>query len=156
MTHDRQKMARGLVASYLIAVSGLLSGCVGSTHGTRLSEYERTGHADYYVQRAEDDEKNLASAIRGALVARGLAATDGSIANTPPDLDFLVTYVAGWRWAFGDRLAELRIDVRDPLTHETLGFGETVQNSFEALGRTQDDVVELVLDELLTPRADRP
>lgn len=153
MTHDRQKLARRRVGSCLIAASGLLAGCVGSTHGTRLSEYERTGHADYYVQRAEDDEKNLASEIRRALVGRGLSATDGSIADTPSDLDYLVTYVAQWRWAFGDRLAELRIDARDPRTAETLGFGEAVQNSLEAMGGTDQDVIELVLDELLTPRA---
>ena len=138
-----------LLAVLLIGLT--LTGCVGNTSGQLTLPRDQAQSATYYVQRHDRDTRDLASTIAQQMQVRGLKAKAGSAASPPADAMYLVTYVDKWMWDMRMYLYDLRIDIRDARDGSIVGFGESMQSSLKAMGKTHADVVDQALDQLFPP-----
>lgn len=123
----------------------LLTGCISTMGGAPLLPDQSTNQLTYYVVRHDRDGRDLASDIAAALGERGLETSSGPSSATPDGIDRLVIYVDKWIWDVRMVLYELRIEVRDPATGAILGWGESVQSSLAAMGKTFSDVIDRAL-----------
>lgn len=135
----------------LILPALLLAGCVGNTSGQLTLPKEQVQSASYFVQRHDNDGRDLASTIAKAMQARGLRATAGSAAERPAHANYVVTYVDKWMWDMRMYLYDLRIDLRDARDQSILGYGQSMQSSLKAMGKSHEDVINLALDQLFPP-----
>lgn len=129
----------------------LLVGCVGNTSGELTLPKEKVQAGTYFVQRQDNDGRDLASTIAKAMQARGLQATAGTVAQRPAEVDYVVTYVDKWWWDMRMYLSDLRIDLRDARDQSILGYGQSMQSSLKAMGQTHEDVINRALDQLFPP-----
>lgn len=126
----------------------LLAGCVGSTSGQLALPKEQVRAGSYFVERHDKDDRDLATKIANAMQARGLQATAGTAAQRPPEVAYVVTYVDKWMWDMRMYLYDLRIDLRDGRDQSILGYGQSMQSSLKAMGKSHDDVINVALDQL--------
>ena len=135
------------LAFVLLAILSL-AGCAQVT-GQPLRPEDRTSDAVYFVERHERDNRGIGFAIADALKLRGFDAKAGTLAERPAGFDFLVTYVDRWSWDMRMYLLDLKIDIREPDTFHIVAYGRSYQDSLAAMGKTQRDIVERVLDQIL-------
>ena len=148
MGHHRNLAARRMVLLAPFVMALTLTGCVGNTSGQLTLTRDQAQAATYYVQRHDRDTRDLASTIAKRMQVRGLVATSGAVASRPADVDYLVTYVDKWMWDMRMYLFDLRIDVRDARDESIVGFGESMQSSLKAMGKTHEDIVDQALNRL--------
>lgn len=138
-------------SSILVAVL-LLAGCVGNTAGQMSLSTQVAGQGTYYVERQPKDERDLATVIAQRMRERGLKATAEQAGVARPQCDYLVSYTDKWMWDMRMYLYDLRIDLRDAKDNSVVGYGQSMQSSLKAMGRSYEDVIDLALDELFGPR----
>lgn len=141
----RRMLAGGLVAFWVISLAGCAS---GHTAGQQLILEPRESATFFYVERQQNDDRDLAANIASNLVKRGYAASSGEAGQAPADVTYLVQYIDHWAWDMRMYLSDLRIEIRDPPTGAILAYGQSVQNSLKAMGWTHDTVVDLALTEI--------
>jgi hypothetical protein len=141
-----------LIASFRRLVLGMVAlalvGCVGNTSGQLALPKEQAQAGTYFVQRHDKDSRDLAATIAHAMQARGMKATSGNATEKPKDAAYVVTYVDKWMWDMRMYLYDLRIDLRDARDDSILGYGQSMQSSLKAMGRTHEDVINIALDQL--------
>jgi hypothetical protein len=135
----------------LVPLALLLIGCVGNTSGQLTLPKEQVRAGSYFVERHDKDDRDLASTIAKVMQARGLQATAGTAAQRPAEATYLVTYVDKWMWDMRMYLYDLRIDLRDARDRSILGYGQSMQSSLKAMGKSHEDVINLALDQLFPP-----
>jgi len=138
-------MTRTFLTLAIVVLS--LSGCVSSQHGQQLPA-EVYGSVSY-VERQPKDERNLASNISKRLNDRGFNSTYGESGDVPENATHIVSYVDQWYWDMRMYLINLKIDVRDRESNYSIAYGESHQTSLAAMGKTHDDIIDLVLDEMI-------
>ena len=122
-------------------------GCAGSS-STPLMASAREKTTTYYVQNHGEDERSLDQIIVSALRARGVQATGGSEAQTPKDVDFIVTYEDRWAWDMRTYLRLIQIDVRDPNSGAIVATSQSHQDSLSSMGSTYQELVKKTADQL--------
>lgn len=83
--------------------------------------------------------------------ARGLQAKAGTAAERKPEYKYVVNYTDRWMWDMRMYLYDLRIDLRDARDQSILGYGQSMQSSLKAMGKSHEDVINLALDQLFPP-----
>jgi len=136
----------------VLAIALMLGGCVANTAGQMTLTRGLYSQATYFVERQPKDTHDLDAIIAERMRARGLKATAGSADGEKPEHDYAVTYTDKWMWDMRMYLWDLRIDVRDAKDNSIVGFGQSMQSSLVAMGKSYADVIDAALDELFGPR----
>ena len=134
---------------FLILSLAALTGCVGSATGQTIPAGLASSENLFYVAHQPKDSRNLHNDIASALQSRGFTATAGPADAKPSNADYVVTYVDRWQWDMRIYLSDLRIEVRDALDNSLMGYGQSAQSSFKAMGKNHEDVITAALDQLL-------
>lgn len=134
---------------FLLLSLAALTGCVGSATGQIIPSELTASENSFYVAHQPEDSRNLHNDIASALQSRGISATAGPADGKPSTADYVVTYIDRWQWDMRMYLSDLRIEVRDALDNSLMGFGQSAQSSFKAMGKTHEDVITAALDQLL-------
>jgi len=135
----------------VLAVAAALGGCVANKAGNLSISKEVADQSTYYVERQPKDEHNLAATIAQRMQARGLKATAEQAGAARPQCDYIVSYTDKWMWDMRMYLYDLRIDLRDANDQSVVGFGQSMQSSLEAMGKSYEDIIDIALDELFSP-----
>ncbi len=137
--------AMALATVVLVAGAGL-GGCVGTQVGQMNLPREAAVQAVYYVEHQPKDNRGLDALIAAHMRSRGLAATSGG--SMPDNATLTVSYIDKWQWDMRMYLFDLRIEVRDRKDNTIVGYGESMQSSLKAMGKTFDDIIDGALDQL--------
>jgi hypothetical protein len=141
-----------LCPAFVLAITFMLGGCVANTAGQMTLTRDLYSQATYFVEHQPKDTHDLDAIIAERMRARGLKATSGSAGGEKPEHDYVVTYTDKWMWDMRMYLWDLRIDVRDAKDNSIVGFGQSMQSSLVAMGKTYADVIDTALGELFGPR----
>jgi hypothetical protein len=136
----------------MLLVVGLLAGCVGTTTGQLNLAPDAARQATYFVELHDKDARNLAATIAERMQVRGLRAVSGTSAQRSPEAQYVVTYTDRWMWDMRMYLFDLRIDLRDAGTQSIVGYGQSMQSSLKAMGKSHADIVDAALDQLFGAR----
>ena len=132
----------------VLAVAVALGGCVANKAGNLSISKQVADQGTYYVERQPKDERNLAATIAERMQVRGLKATAEQAGAPRPQCDYIVSYTDKWVWDMRMYLYDLRIDLRDAKDRSVVGFGQSMQSSLEAMGKSYEDIIDIALDEL--------
>ncbi len=135
----------------ILAIAVALGGCVANKAGNLSLSREVADQSTYYVERQPKDERNLAATIAERMQARGLKATAEQAGAPRPQCDYVVSYTDRWMWDMRMYLYDLRIDLRDAKDQSVVGFGQSMQSSLEAMGKSYEDIIDIALNELFSP-----
>lgn len=102
----------------------------------------------FCVERHDEDRRDLAALIADAMRERGLDASSGGPGDCV-EAPYRVTYIDNWGWDMRMYLQRLTIIVADGETGETVGYGESFQDSLNAMGKTFGEVIDRALSPLL-------
>lgn len=123
-----------------------LAGCVGSRAGQLNIAKEVAEKGSYYVEHQPKDGRKFDELIAERMSSRGYKAVSGSV--RPADTTYVVTYTDRWMWDMRMYLFSLRIELHDGKSGSTVGFGESMQDSLRAMGKSFTDIVDTALDQL--------
>lgn len=98
-----------------------------------------------HVLRHARDERRIDDMIARRLRRAGFEATSGpELADVPEGVTAIVSYEDHWQWDMSNYLIVLRIDFRDPDTHELLASGQSYRTSLDR------KPPEFMVDEIIT------
>lgn len=137
------------ICTTILPLTLFLSGCINTVAGSPVVWADADRSAPWYVVRHAKDGRDLAATIAGTLREHGVAASSGYATDQPAAVHRTVHYTDKWYWDMRMYLMELRVEVRDPRTGAVLGWGESVQSSLAAMGKSHEDVVGRAIGELL-------
>jgi hypothetical protein len=134
------------LAILLLTASGFLSGCVTQLNstiapGTKLSEVKKV-----YVVHLPQDQRRIDNLIADRLNLLGIQATSGEKANTPKEVDAVLTYQDKWMWDITMYMIELNVQLRNPSTDMTFASGHTLRTSLAR--KSPPDLIDEVLTEI--------
>ena len=132
----------GLACIMLTALAGCISNRAGQLNITK----EVAEKGSYYVERQPKDERKFDELIAERMSARGYKAVSGAV--RPANATYVVTYTDRWMWDMRMYLYNLRIELHDANNGATVGFGESMQSSLAAMGKTFPQIVDTALDQL--------
>jgi len=104
-------------------------GCMTDFQADPIPPEQRAAGMRYFVERHEQDKRELDVTIAAELAKRGVVATSGASTARPAAFDVLVTYEDRWQWDMSMYLLSMRIDLRDPKTNALLATGSSMQTS---------------------------
>ncbi len=142
-------MFQALSIILLLAI-GLGSGC-STLHSNAAfaPQFDRTKVKFVFVERRLADNNNVRDRFVEALRTRGFTADAGPLTMMPEKgVDVVLIYEDQWEWNFGNKLVELRVQLRNPRTNELLAG--TVLRRAAIFGKSTDEMVAAVVDDLFT------
>lgn len=139
------RRASHLVLAVPLTLLGVLGCSYKHLYGETMRDVDlRTRHR-VYVVRQPQDERRIDSMIVSRLRRAGMEAAAGSAEGGAPDgVDAIVSYEDHWQWDMSNYLIALRIDFRDPRTHELLASGQSYRSSLDR------KPPEFMVDEIIT------
>ena len=139
---------RSISGLSLVIICCLLVGCVTNRQGQQMPPdmYQ----SEFYVERQPQDGRNLQENIANILRDRGFNVSHGEQGQAPENADYIVSYIDKWYWDMRMYLMSLRIEVRDRSTDHIVAYGESMQSSLAAMGKTHDDIINTALDEMIS------
>jgi len=141
------KRVFGLVLAFLL-LPGLL-GCFRHLYGETMQGVDLTARQRIYVVNQPKDKRLISSMIADRLLREGFEATAGmDVGSAPAGVDAIVTYEDHWQWDMSNYLIVLRIDFRDPATHELLASGQSYRTSFarKSPASMVDEIITAMFD----------
>lgn len=124
---------------------GFLTGCASNqTSAYLFPGQDLTEINSFYVVKADADERGVNDLIVKKLTAIGKQATTGTAANTPANIDAVVTYVDKWMWDITMYMLELTIVIEDPEDKFPIANGHSLHTSLTRLSP------EKMVDEVIT------
>lgn len=138
---------RSTVTALILVVA--CSACATNREHARFDPARDIQPSDiFYVERSDDDRRQLGQLIADNLSARGMPATAGSEGSTPDETTIIVTYVDRWNWDITMFLIELTITLRDPSTREAFAVGTSYHTSMSRLNPVEmvDEVISNLIE----------
>ncbi len=140
-------------AFLLLVASVLATGCSTSRSNAAFSpQFDRAKVKFVFVERRLADNNNVRDRFVDALRARGFTSEAGPLTLMPEKgVDVVLVYEDTWEWNFGNRLVELRVQLRNPRTNELLAG--SVLHRGAIFGKNTSEMVEAIVDDLFENRS---
>lgn len=138
-------MSRTLLAVIFFVTA---TGCVTNREHARIEPGRDIQTSDvFFVERTDDERRDLGQLIADNLSARGMTAKLGNGGSMPHETTILVTYKDRWSWDITMFLIEMSITLRDPLTREAFAIGTSYHTSMSRLNPVE--MVEEIISNLI-------
>jgi hypothetical protein len=143
------KSSKQLIVLLGLAIGLFFSGCASmSSH--KAPDADLTRLKSFYVVQLPADERGIEKVISNQLTAMGFTSTSGKQADTPKDVDAVVTYQDRWTWDITMYMMELNIQLRAPQTQMVLASGKSFRPSLQR--RSPEEMAKEILTSIFAQK----